>query len=154
MTSDFHKAKMLIKNGETNKGLLILNKINNSNINYIAKENVEFIIKFATTLDNRKYANIDYNKIINKSYLHRGFAVKWSGKTANLYVKNGHMYFSLLIDYKKKDIFKGVAEIFSDKIYPQIKNGDIITVEGIFTDSIGDKKKIHLVVNNLTLKNP
>jgi len=149
VTEDFDRSKKLIKAGECNRALLILNRIFNSNANFMVREKADFLIKFVIDLDDRKFEQIDSRKIAEKSYLYRGFAVNWKGRVANLKKKNNSKSFTILVDYRNRDIFSGVASIYSELENNDISNGDMISVRGIFINTLGRKKEMYILAREI-----
>lgn len=143
MLSDFNNARFLIKKGEHNKAVLLLNKIMNSNAGMNVKEKTDFLIKYITESDDRKFENIQYSSVLEKPHLYRGFALAWSGKAANVKNKNGKVIFNLMIDYREKDRFSGMADIFCDE-RSEIKNGDSVAVSGIFINAMTESKRPYI----------
>ncbi len=143
MLADFNNARFLIKKGEHNKAVLLLNRIMNSNAGMNVKEKTDFLIKYITESDDRKYENILYSTILEKPYLYRGFALVWSGKAANVKNKNGKVIFNLMIDYREKERFSGMADIFCDE-KSEIKNGDSVAVSGIFINAMTESKRPYI----------
>ncbi len=148
--SDFRHAKKLIKGGKENKALIILNRINNSNINYVAKEKVEFLIKFIMDSHDRKYGEYNLSDIKKSPHLYRGIALLVRGRTANVSEKRGGLTFSLLVNYSKNS-FSEVINIFAgDK--PDIKNGETVEAKGIFMPMKNNFSSSYLLAASIILK--
>ncbi len=144
LVRDFRKSKRLIKSGRLNDAVLLLNRIYNSNAGYSIKEKVDFLIKFVTEFDDRKFENIPYREILKKPYLYRGYSLKWKGKITNLKTGSRKTLFTMLVDYKNNDVFTGVAEVFAGTENKELNNGDIVEVKGIFTETIGSEKRMYV----------
>ncbi len=128
--SDFNRARSLIKDRKYNEALVILNRINNSNVNYIAREKVEFLIKFVIDADERKYAPADFARIKASPHLYRGVSIQAKGRTANVQIGRKGTSFTLMADYSN-DRFSEVVGVFS-KNRIELKNGEMVNVRGIF----------------------
>ncbi len=144
LQEDFRRSKKLIKTGKYNEALLLLNRIHTSNVNYDVKEKTDFLIKFVTGIEERSFEYISYEKLKSKTHLYRGAAIRWKGRIANYKKRERGAIFTLLVDYRKNDQFKGTAEIFSELENNRLKNGDMVEVRGIFISSIGKNGRIHL----------
>jgi hypothetical protein len=147
--NDFRKAKILIKNEKYNDALIIINKIANSNANYRVKERNEFLQKYISNVEYKNYSPIPVEKVLQKSYLYKGSFVQWKGKIANLKSSENKLQFNLLIDYTKEDKFSGVIDVFYGKENKDIKNGDIVTLEGVFINTIGNSNRIYLAADRI-----
>jgi hypothetical protein len=150
LEEDFNKSKKLIKTGKYNEALLLLNRINASNVNYDVKEKTNFLIKFVTGIEDRVFDNIPYERLKKKSHLYRGAAIIWKGRIANFKKRERGAIFTLLVDYKNNDQFKGTAEIYSELKENKLKNGDMVEVRGIFISSIGKDGSIHLSARGIS----
>lgn len=147
--NDFNKAKILIKNEKYNEAIIIINKIANSNANYRVKERNEFLQKFISGIEYKNYNPIPIEKVLQKPYLYKGSFVKWKGKIANLKSKDNKLQFNLLIDYKNDYKFSGVIDVYSANEYKNIINGDIVTLEGVFVNTVGNDNRIYLVADKI-----
>ncbi|MFH0976753.1 MAG: hypothetical protein V1874_13295 [Spirochaetota bacterium] len=147
--NDFNKAKHLIKNEKNNDAIVIINKIDNSNANYRVKEKNEFLRKFISGIEYKTYSDIPPDQVFRKPYLYRDSSIKWKGKIANIKRKNTSCTFNLLIDYKKDDIFKGIIDVYYEKDFKDIKNGDIVTLEGVLVNSIPSGNRLLLTADNI-----
>jgi hypothetical protein len=115
----------------------------NSNAGMNVKEKTDFLIKYITSSEDRKYEEIAYSAVMEKPYLYRGYSLAWSGKAANVKNKNGKVMFNLMIDYKEKERFSGIADIFCDE-KSEIKNGDSVKVSGIFISTLTESKRPYI----------
>ncbi len=150
LKEDFIKSKRLIKTGKYNEALLLLNRINSSNVNYDVKEKTNFLIKFVTGIEDRVFENIPYENLKNKTHLYRGAAISWKGRIANFKKRERGAIFTLLVDYKNNDRFKGTAEIYSELKENEFKNGDMVEVRGVFISSIGKNGRIYLSARGIS----
>jgi tetratricopeptide (TPR) repeat protein len=153
VVTDFEKAKRLIKDGRYNEALLILNRLNNSNARFTVKEKFEFLIKFIVDMEDRVFENIPYNTLRSKLHLYRGFALNWEGKITNLKNTRSSQSFTLLIDYKNNDIFSGIADVYSATPYPDLANGDLVTLRGVFVNTMGDDQRLYVVAHDVKKNN-
>jgi hypothetical protein len=150
LINDFNKAKNLIKSEKYNEAIIIINKISNSNANYRVKERNEFLLKYISNIEFKKYDAIPVVEVLQKPYLYKGSFVRWDGKMANLKTSDNKMQFSLLIDYKKENKFSAVIDVYSGKVYKDIKNGDIVSLEGVIINTIGTNNRIYFAADKIT----
>lgn len=148
LADDFYSAKDLIKKGEFNGALLILNKMYHSNASFMVKEKVNFLIEFIRNIDERTYENISIREVAARPYLYRGYAVEWKGKVANLKERDESMTFTLMIDYHDKEVFSGIAEVFVPS-ENDISNGTIVIVRGILLEPIGQRDRLYLTAHKI-----
>jgi hypothetical protein len=146
---DFNSAKHLIKKGAYNNALMLLNKLNNSNVNLMVKERVEFLIKFILDVDERNYQAVSYHKVVKTPFLYKGFAIRWTGKIANLRRKDGRLFFNLLVGYRDVNIFSGVTDVYAEEDVEEIENGDIVEIKAVLINIIGDERRLYLVAKDI-----
>ena len=132
LIKDYNKARHLIKSSEHNQALLILNRISESNAAFMVKEKVNFLISFIINSDERKYDAVPIGTVSKNVWLYRGYGVDWQGRVANLKMLNASRSFTLLVDYKGKDVFSGTAGVFYGYDKPDIENGDMVRLKGVF----------------------
>ena len=149
LLKDFNEAKQLIKNKRYNEALVMINKIGNSNANFRVMERADFLRKFIQGIEDREYGNVAIGTVVQRPYLYRGVFVKWKGRLANLKRKDNKMFFNLLVDYEKDDIFAGVIDVYSEKDYDGFQNGDIVELHAAFINTIGSGNRLYLVANEL-----
>lgn len=149
MSDDFYSAKDLIKKGEFNRALQILNRIYHSNASFMVKEKVNFLIEFIRDVDERDYEHLSIAEVNEKPYLYRGYAVEWKGKVANLKEREESTTFTLLIDYRDREVFSGIAEVFIPSAL-DIENGSIVMVRGLLLEPIGQNKTLFLTAHKIT----
>ncbi len=135
VVSDFNEARRLLKKGEFNKGVIILNRIINSNASFMIKEKCEFLIKYVMDSDEREYEEIEVAKLNEKPYLYRGTSLKLTGRVANVKQEKGGKSFTLMVGYDGNN-FKGISLVF-DPRSTNINNSDIVTVKGLFITGMG-----------------
>ena len=148
--SDFERARVLIKKGEMNRAILILNRIMNSNSSFIVKEKTEFLIRFIIESDEREYEKIKYDEIMLKPYLYRGASISISGQAANVRDTSKGTGLSILVEFDGKN-FKGAIDAFC-KNQVLVKDGDAIEVSGVFYPEIGRNKRSFISVNSLKVE--
>ena len=146
--NDFSRAKKLIKREKYNSALLLLNKLNNSNVNMMVKERVDFLIKFVMDVEEREFESRPYKEIAQDPPLYQGVAVQWRGRVANLRRKGDSVLFDLLVDYRERDIFSGVSDVYAEGDW-SIANGDVVDVKAILTHVIGSDKRLYLVAKEI-----
>lgn len=137
LLADYNSARQLMKKGEHNKAVPLLNKISESNAAFAVKEKAAFLISFILSADERKYENISFDELSKHPWLYRGYSLEWDGKIANLKKGKSSRSFTMLINYKDGDIFSGTASIFYDSEKPELSNGSKIRMRGIFMNLTG-----------------
>jgi len=138
LIKDFNKARHLIKSAEHNQALLILNRISESNAAFMVKEKVNFLISFIINSDERRYDDISIDTLSKNVWLYKGYGVDWPGRVANLKMMNTGRSFTLLVGYSDRDVFSGTANIFYEYDKPDIENGDMIKLKGVFINMSGN----------------
>jgi len=133
--SDFNEARRLLKQGKYNKGVIILNRILNSNASFMVKEKCEFLIKYVMDSDERTYDMIDITALNSKSYLYRGSSVVLKGKVANMKEVKGGKSFTLMVGYDGSN-FNGLTLVY-DPGNANIENGEMVEVKGLFITGMG-----------------
>jgi tetratricopeptide (TPR) repeat protein len=152
MAGDFNHARRLIKSEKYNEAALLLNRLYSSNINFIVKEKVDFLIKFVINAEDRDFAEIPYRNVSEKKYLYRGYAVRWSGTITRIKEKDDSQIITMRIG---GDIDGGgEADVYSRKIVPGLKKGSSILMEGVIVDFLGRDKIIYVVSQNIRLRAP
>ncbi|MCX7678104.1 MAG: hypothetical protein N2316_02695 [Spirochaetes bacterium] len=136
LVEDFKAAKRLIKKEKYNDALKKINKIIHSNANMSVKERTLFLKRFILAIEERQWDEIPFEEVMKAPHLYEGYAILWNGKVANLKKKGNVIIFNLLVDYREKDRFVGVAEIFSENGSEKLQNGDLVSVKGIFFNVI------------------
>jgi tetratricopeptide (TPR) repeat protein len=133
--SEFNEARRLLKQGEFNKGVIILNRILNSNASFMVKEKCEFLIKYVMDSDERTHEEVDIASLNSKPYLYRGSSVLLKGKIANLKQVKGGNSFTLMVGYDGSS-FNGITLVF-DPGNTSVDNGEIVEVKGLFITGLG-----------------
>ena len=142
LLADFNEARLLMKKGQFNRAVLLLNKITNSNASFPVKEKSDFLISFIMQSNDRVYEDIDLKQINEKPYLFRGSAVKFTGKAANVKENKNGTAFTVMIGYDGNN-FKGVCEVY-DSGKNIVQNGDIVEVQGLFILNIGKRSSPYI----------
>lgn len=150
LQNDFNKARTLIKKGEFNSAIVILNRIMNSNSSFVVREKVEFLIRFIIESEEKEYEKISYDDIMIKPYLYRGASLIIYGRAANVKESAKGTGFSLLVDFDGKN-FKGALDAFC-KSASDVKDGDNISIKGIFYPDIGQNNRPFISVDILSVK--
>lgn len=148
MTDDFTLARKLIKSEEYNKALVLLNSVYNSNVNFVVKEKVDFLIKFVMNLEDREFEDIPYRTVESKKYLYRGYAVRWRGRVVKVKEKDESQIFTIRIN-GKDDADGGVVDVFSRKVVSGIDNGSSVFLEGVIADFLGKDQRVYIVSKNI-----
>lgn len=148
---DFKRAKEMIKTEQYNDALVILNRINASNVHHRVKDRIEFLRNFVLDIDDRPVSGYTYESLIEKPHLYRGVKIQWKGKVANLNKKNDHIVCNLLIDYKNSHRFSGVVELYAKKYPGAIENGNMVETVATFVNAMGEDNRIYLVAENITI---
>jgi tetratricopeptide (TPR) repeat protein len=133
LTADFTRARELIQKGEYNRAVLSLNRIRNSNASFMVKEKANFLVDFVRNIEDRAYEKPSFLSVAEKRYLYHGYALTWKGRVANLRRTGSSDVFSLLADYRERDVFSGIADVYSD-LGVAIENGDMIEVDALVLD--------------------
>ncbi len=148
VTRDFNRARELIKSEKFNEALILLNSLYSSNINFIVKEKVEFLIKFIINTDDRNFSDVPYATVSDKKFLYRGYAVRWQGEVGRVRVKNGRQTYALSVGAESKN-GPGDAEVYSGTVMPELKKGSVIILEGVIVDFLGKNKTIYIEARNV-----
>ena len=147
---NFEAARTLIKKGEFNKGIIILNRIMNSNSSYMVKEKAEFLIRYILESDERKFDNIEYRDITARPYLYRGAAINIKGRSANVKHTVKGTGLSILVGFDGKNFIGALDAFYKEK--SDLKDGADIEVSGIFYPHIGENKGPFISIESLTVK--
>lgn len=134
---DFNKAKTLMKQGQDNEAMMLLNKIDASNAQMRVKERVAFLKDVIIRNQDRTIAHYAYSDVVKKPYLYKHINVSWEGKIANLKQRDDSFVFQMLVNYSN-DRFDGIAEVFA-RTQLGLANGIFVKVEGTITNIIGQK---------------
>lgn len=144
VTNDFNSARRLIKAEKHNDALLILNGLYNSNVNFIVKEKVAFLIKFVTDMEDREFAAVPYGEVEKNRYRYRGFAVRWMGKVLRIRERDESQFLTVRLDGTEGKT-GGEIDVYSPKIVPGLSAGGAVILEGVIMDFIGGTKRAYVV---------
>ncbi|MBP7738573.1 MAG: hypothetical protein KA369_21540 [Spirochaetes bacterium] len=148
VTNDFDRARRLIKAEKHNDALFILNGLYNSNVNFVVKEKVAFLIKFVTDLEDREFAAVPYGDIEKKRYRYRGFAVRWKGRVVKIRERDESQHLAVRLDGPEGKS-GGEIDVYSPKLVPGLSGGTSIMLEGVIMDFIGKEKRAYVVSKNI-----
>ncbi|HQF08212.1 MAG TPA: hypothetical protein PKX62_08890 [Spirochaetota bacterium] len=150
MTADFNRARTLIKAGQHNDAILLLNDLYNSNVNFVVKEKVAFLIKFVTDLEDRDYSEVPYANVEKNRYRYRGFAVRWKGRLGKIKQRGGSQVFTMSID-APGDKSGGAADVYSPGVMPGLSDGTRVQLDGVIMDFIGKEKRAYVMSRNIRI---
>ena len=147
LTSDFNRARLLIKQGKYNSALYILNGISQSNVNFSVREKVEFLIRFVISQEERDYEAVPFSHVGNNAYRYLGYAVRWRG-IVDAIKRRGEgqkMVMEAAWDGQRIQI-----DVYSPKPLEDIKKGTAVIVDGVITGIIGKEKRIYITAHEVT----
>jgi len=147
--TDFNEARRRIKGGSFNEALVLLNRILSSNANFSVKEKAEYLRRFVMNRDDREYSAVSFAEASRDPYLYTGVLVRWRGRVANLTRKDGRMSFHLLAGYRGRDTFSGIAEVYSERDFASIQNGNLIELGALLRSTIGSENRVYLVAREI-----
>ena len=150
LLADFNRAKQLIKAGDVNKGVLILNRIGASNAAFTVKEKVNFLLSFVLDMDDRSYEPLSFEQLNAKPYLYSGYALSVSGMAANIKEKEDSRSFTLLADYNATGSFSGTLSIFYGRAKPEFTNGSMLSIKGVLVSA--NVGAMYLNAHKITLR--
>ncbi|HNW29352.1 MAG TPA: hypothetical protein PKN50_12825 [Spirochaetota bacterium] len=150
MTDEFNRARMLIKAEKHNDAILLLNGLYNSNVNFVVKEKVAFLIKFVTDLEDRDFREVPYADIEKNRYRYRGFAVRWKGRIGKIKQRGGSQVFTLRVD-AVGDKSGGDVDVYSPGVVPGLSGGEPVQLEGVIMDFIGKEKRAYVMSRNIRI---
>lgn len=138
---DFDAARRLIKQGEYNRAVIMLNRIENSNASFPVKEKAEFLVKFVMDVDDRSFEEIVPARVKERPYRYRGAAVQWTGSVSRIRRKSGSASLLLVITPAG-----GGVPVLVPEVYWQgelsLKERDRVVVKGVITGIIGRERTI------------
>lgn len=146
---DFNEARKRIKSGNLNEALLLLNRLLSSNANFAVKEKAEYLKQFVMNHEDRGYSAVGFAEASRDPYLYTGVLVRWRGRVANLTRKDGKMIFHLLVGYRGRDTFTGIAEVYSERDFASIKNGDLVELGALLGSTIGTENRVYLLARTM-----
>ena len=148
MTGDFDRARRLIKAGDFNRAVTVLNGLMNSNVNFVVKEKADFLLKFVINSEDRAYEEIPYRTVIEKKYLYRGYAVHWRGLVTRVRDRDESQSFTLRVDGAGTG---DDADVFSRRIMSGLAKGSRVELEGVIVDFLGPEQRAYIVSDKITV---
>ncbi len=126
LTEDFSLAKKLIRKGECNRAVLLLNRIRESNGSFSARDRADFLLSFISSMEDRVFEIPDPADLAARGWMYRGWAAMLEGTAENVRSARGNQTFKLRGTIK--------ADVFYDMDRPELKDGDSAAVKGILED--------------------
>ena len=148
MTDDFNRARKLIKAEKYNDALYILNGLYNSNVNFVVKEKVDFLIKFVIDLEDRDFEEVPVAQVSKNKYRYRGYAIRWKGRIERAREREASQILTVSLD-SSCDEPPCDADVYSGKIIPGLKKDSRVLLEGVIVDFIGKDRRAYIVSRNL-----
>lgn len=148
MTDEFNRARKLIKAEKYNDALYILNGLYNSNVNFVVKEKVDFLIKFVIDLDERDFEEVPYSLVNENKYRYRGYAIRWKGRVEKARELDESQILTIRLD-SGDDEPSGEADVYSGKIIPGLMKNTRVLLEGVIVDFIGKDRRAYIVSRSL-----
>ncbi len=146
LDDDFNRARGLLKNGDHNGSLYFLNRVLNSNANFMAKEKARFLVKYITDSEERVFIAIPIERIRGETYLYRGFAVRLNGSIASLRKRERGAQFVL----KTGSTSPEEVDVFLPGGASGVREGGPVAVEGVIADFTGPGRRVYLVARSVT----
>ena len=153
MTEDFNRSRTLIKEGRYNDALYILNGLSASNINFVVKEKVEFLVTFIINQEDRDYREVPFRTVSESAYRYRGYAVRWRGRVEGVKERDGSQVAAVQVLTPSGEE-AGSADIYYRRTDPALAVKSRVVMEGVITDFIGRDKRPYLVVNSVKFLKP
>jgi tetratricopeptide (TPR) repeat protein len=150
VTADFNRARQLIKAEKYNESLLLLNGLYNSNVNFVVKEKVDFLIKFVTDLEERDFDPVPFPRVEENRYRYRGYAVRWNGTVLRVRERSDSQILALKISGPGGES-TGEADVYSDRIIPGLEKGARVMMEGVIVDFLGKDRRAYLAARNIKI---
>lgn len=134
--ADYDLARRRVKSGDGNGGLIIVNRIMNSNASVQLRERAAFIKKFILAQQDRKVSRVRSEELLRDPLLYNGSLLYLQGKAANVRTKNDATTMNLLVG-AVGDKFECMAEvIFREAV--SVKEGENVEIEVIFLHAIDE----------------
>lgn len=150
MTLDFNRARKLIKDGRYNEALYILNGLSASNINFVVKEKVEFLVTFVINQEDREFEEVPCRTVSDNKFRYRGYAVRWRGRVEGVKERDGSQVAAVEVRTASGEP-AGTADIFYKRPDPALAAGSRVVMEAVIMDFIGKEKRPYLVVKSVKL---
>ena len=148
MTLDFNRARKLMKDGRYNDALYILNGLSASNINFVVKEKVEFLVTFVLNQEDRDFEELPFRTVSDNKFRYRGYAVRWRGRIEGVKEREGSQVAAVEVRTPSGEP-AGTADIFYKRPDPALAADSRVVMEAVIMDFIGKEKRPYLVVKNL-----
>jgi len=143
---DFNEVRSLLKQEKHNEALKLVNRLLHSNATPGVKERAGFLKRFILDNDERAVSAVTYRELAREPYLYEGMLVSWRGRVANVKRKQGRLTFTLMVEYREHDVFSGIADVYGEREFSGIENGNILTVEALYVASQGKDGRAYLLL--------
>ena len=150
VTADFNGARKLIKSGKYNDALLVLNGLYNSNVNFVVKEKVDFLIKFVTDIDDRDFDPIPFATVEERKYRYRGYAVRWKGTVERIRERDDSQIITLRVAAPGGRA-SGEADVYSGRIVPGLERGAPVLIDGVIVDFPGKDRRVYIAARSIKI---
>jgi hypothetical protein len=134
LKNDYEKARQLIKDGQGEDALLIINYIKNSNAQLAVRDRAAFLASYVAGMDNRIAKRTEISALTEKPLLWQGILVTIRGSVVSLEKKGGGT--RMVLFGKRSDDRPNPVNLFYNGDL-NFKNDEIIEVTGLFTQIIG-----------------
>jgi hypothetical protein len=148
MSEDFNRSRRLIKEGRYNEALYLLNGLSASNINFVVKEKVEFLVTFIINQEDRDYEEVPFRTVSENKFRYRGYAVRWRGRVEGVKERDGNQVAAVEMLTPSGER-AGSADVFYKRNDPALSVQSHAMFEGVITDFIGNEKRPYLVAHNV-----
>lgn len=149
MTDDFNRARKLIKAEKHNDALYILNGIYSSNVNFVVKEKVDFLVRFVMNLEDREFGEVPCGAVSENKFRYRGFAVRWKGRVDRVRDRGNSRLLAVVCEPPGGEPVE--TDVFLWQAVPGLMPGSSITLEGVITDFLGKDKRIYIIARSVVL---
>lgn len=150
VTFDFDRARRLIKSGKYNDAVFILNGLYNSNVNFVVKEKVDFLIKFVTDIDDRDFDPVPYSKVAETKFRYRGYAVRWQGTIGRIRERSNSRIILLKVEAPGGGE-SGEADVFTERILSGMEKNSRVVIEGVIVDFPGKDQRVYIAARSVRL---
>ncbi len=150
VTADFDGARKLIKSGKYNDALYILNGLYNSNVNFVVKEKVDFLIRFVTDIDERDFDPVPFQAVRDRTYRYRGYAVRWKGAVERVRERDDSQILTMRMAAPDGGT-AGEADVYSRRVVPGVGKGATILLEGVIVDFPGKERRPYIDARSIKI---
>lgn len=150
VTADFDSARKLIKSGKYNDALYILNGLYNSNVNFVVKEKVDFLIRFVTDIDERDFDHVPFQAVRDRTYRYRGYAVRWKGAVERVRERDDSQILTMRMAAPDGGT-AGEADVYSRRVVPGVGKGATILLEGVIVDFPGKERRPYIDARSIKI---